>query len=144
MKFNKNYWFSFKIDTKSSQVDNTGFFANENIVKGEVVIRAGGECITYEEKGDFYEGPYSYLEIPDSDQILITKAKVHFGVTKLNHSCCPNVEFLFPEWIANQNISIGSELTCDYSTLGYSRNKGLVIIQNCTCGMKNCRKTIRL
>jgi hypothetical protein len=67
-------------------------------------------------------------------------------VEAMNHSCSPNVVYLGTNVLmAWKNIPKGGELYYDYGT---AETKGIlprhsVIIPDCKCGSRNCRKNIR-
>jgi hypothetical protein len=61
----------------------------------------------------------------------------------VNHSCCPNTGVRLVEGrvvlIAIRNITVGEEISFDYAT---TQDGGFDSIQECECGVPNCRKFI--
>ena len=129
---------SDKVERKKSALNNIGYFAKEDIKKGEIVFIRGGHILTKEEL--FSSSVInSYFPVSD-DYFLAAKTKEEEESIKLyiNHSCNPNVglhgEITF---IAMRNIKKGEELTVDYAFID---NEDYSF--KCTCGSDNCRGTI--
>jgi hypothetical protein len=61
----------------------------------------------------------------------------------VNHSCCPNTGVRLVDGrvvlIAIRNIPVGEEISFDYAT---TQDGGFDSIQECECGVSNCRKFI--
>lgn len=129
---------SDKVEIRTNSLNGKGIFTKEPIRKGEAVYIKGGHILTRDEL--FSSGVInSYLPISD-DYLLGATTVDEEDAIKLyqNHSCNPNVgvhgEITF---VAMRDIAVDEELTIDYAFVDdedYSFE--------CTCGAKNCRKTI--
>lgn len=129
---------SNKVEIRANSLNGKGIFAKENIKKGEIVFIKGGHILTRDEI--FSSGVInSYFPISDEYYLGATN-KDEEDQIKLyqNHSCNPNVglhgEITF---IAMRDIEKDEELTVDYAFID---NEDYSF--ECTCGSKNCRKTI--
>lgn len=136
-----------------SGINSIGWFAIEDIKKGEIVFSPypdGSkfdykleEILTWERERrrkffrvsvqvdvDVYNGYHS-----DTDCTEEQKLDWH-----LNHSCDPNVWYIDKDLIeARRDISKGEELFYDYATSQANDKMNM----KCTCGAKNCRGVIR-
>ena len=107
----------------SSQYGGRGLFAKQNFEEGDFICRMTGSQVSKEYKGEYVVGIENDLVIDASNSDCIAKYS--------NHSCNPNCSLIKqskimskgsteykPEvWIkANEDISIGDELTYDYGT----------------------------
>jgi len=93
-----------------------GLFAQEELKKGDFVIRYTGEKITTDE-ADRRGGKYLFT----LDKKYVVDGKGRENTARyINHSCRPNCEAEIDEddWTINiytrRAIKIGEELTCDY------------------------------
>ena len=136
---NKTYR-SPKTIVKQSTNGGKGFFAQENILKGEIVAIKNGNLVDAinatqldEELGDFS------LQI--SDEFFIcprSKEEINDTVIFINHSCEPNIGMDGQiSYVAMRNILAGEELCLDYA-MAMTTDYKLV----CSCGSPNCRKLI--
>lgn len=126
---------STKVERRQGALNNIGYFAKDNIKKGEVIFIRGGHLLKKEEL--FSSSVInSYFPIND-DYFLAAKTKEEEENVKLyiNHSCNPNVglhgEITF---VAMRDIKKDEELTVDYAFID---NEDYSF--NCTCGSDNCR-----
>ena len=129
---------STKVAKRQGALNNIGYFATEDIKKGEILFIRGGHLLT---KNELFSSSVinSYFPIND-DYFLAAKTKEEEEDIKLyvNHSCNPNVglhgEITF---IAMRDIQKDEELTVDYAFID---NEDYTF--KCTCGAQNCRETI--
>lgn len=126
---------STKVERRQGALNNIGYFAKDNIKKGEVIFIRGGHLL---KKDELFSSSVinSYFPIND-DYFLAAKTKEEEENVKLyiNHSCNPNVglhgEITF---VAMRDIKKDEELTVDYAFID---NEDYSF--NCTCGSDNCR-----
>lgn len=130
------YCFSYKVEKAPSRIHGVGLFAKQVISKGEEVIRAGGRLASGAEASKMRGGCYSMLPVPNSSEWLVTPSKSAFNASCLNHSCSPNLSYVYPVWRAKKDILPGEELLTDYRELGYKESSTLV--GTCNCGAQSC------
>jgi len=149
------YGRSKKVKVRESGTHGLGWFADDDIKKGELVFcpyPPGDEKkfdhsleeilkwdsnkrrkffkIAYQVDDDVYNGYHSDTECSE-DQ----KLDWH-----LNHSCDPNVWYIRKDLIeARRDIQKGQELTYDYATTQANTKMAMP----CNCGSKDCRKIIK-
>lgn len=138
---NKNE-ISLSIQSDCSEVRDLGEkgwgrIATKNIKKDKIITRIGGFWVTRKERE-------KYL---DKDYFLFVEGEFYFqgGLNpKLNgshnHSCDPNAyveDYMIIR--ALRNIKKDEEITVDYGS--FIDHSG-VILKNCKCGAKGCRKRI--
>lgn len=129
---------STKVERRQGALNNIGYFAKDNIKKGEVIFIRGGHLL---KKDELFSSSVinSYFPIND-DYFLAAKTKEEEENVKLyiNHSCNPNVglhgEITF---VAMRDIKKDEELTVDYAFID---NEDYSF--NCTCGSDNCREIV--
>lgn len=129
---------STKVERRQGALNNIGYFAKDNIKKGEVIFIRGGYLL---KKDELFSSSVinSYFPVND-DYFLAAKTKEEEENVKLyiNHSCNPNVglhgEITF---VAMRDIKKDEELTVDYAFID---NEDYSF--KCTCGSDNCRGTI--
>ncbi len=127
---------------QDSKIHGAGQFANQIIEEGEVVMTTGGLIVPKEELENYKKKQnISWLSIPNTDSVLVTVCSKEMNASHLNHSCEPNLVFVFPAWRSAHTIKANEELTVDYSLLGY-RPEGQLIFSDCRCGSPSCRKNI--
>ena len=127
-----------KVVKRNNALNNIGYFAIEDIKKGETVFIRGGHLLT---KNELFSSSVinSYFPISD-DYFLAARTKDEEENIKLyiNHSCEPNCgikgEITF---VAIRDIKAGEEITTDYAFID---NEDYSF--ECTCGSHNCRKII--
>ncbi|XP_049345479.1 histone-lysine N-methyltransferase ASHH1-like, partial [Solanum verrucosum] len=124
-----------------------GLLADENIKAGQFIIECCGEVISFEEvkkRSQAYEShdlkDVYIISVDGNDFIDFTRkgSLARF----INHSCSPNCET--SKWIvsgetrvgifAKQDISVGMELTYEYSFEWYYGGANV----RCLCGAANC------
>jgi len=129
---------SKKVTIKDSKIDGCGMFAEEKILKGEMVFIKGGHILRRDEF--ISSGIINSYQPIGNDYFLAAATLDEESRIKLhiNHSCNPNCglhgEITF---VAIQDIEAGDELTIDYAFVDdedYSFE--------CSCGSANCRGTI--
>jgi hypothetical protein len=112
-----------------------GAFAGRSFKKGELVVRATGEVISYQTRHS--------IQI-DWDQHLEPDPPARY----LNHSCDPNLgiktnEQGLPNFTAMRDIEEGEELTWDYAMSEWTHyersDPALEFDLTCLCSSKNCR-----
>lgn len=133
-------YISSKTVVKQSAKGGKGFFAQEDILKGEILAIKNGHIVKSDEalKLDKEIGDFS-LQISDEFYICPrTKEEIEDIVIFINHSCNPNVGMDGQiSYIAMRNIEAGEELCLDYA-MAITSDYEL----NCNCGSVNCRKRI--
>jgi hypothetical protein len=112
-----------------------GAFAGRSFKKGELVVRATGEVISYQTRHSIQIDWDRHLE-PDPP------------ARYLNHSCEPNLgiktnEHGLPDFTAMRDIEEGEELTWDYAMSEWTHyersDPALEFDLTCLCGAENCR-----
>ena len=131
---------SNKTETRTSSTSGHGFFAKENILKGEIVAIRSGHIVDLEEvtKLDAKLGDFS-LQI-SNDHFLSprTKEEIKDIALYINHSCDPNVGLVGQvSYIAMRDIKAGEELCLDYAM---AMNTDYEL--KCNCDSDKCRGTI--
>lgn len=130
-----------KLDIKVSAISGNGSYAHDSIPAGEQIMVLSGNYIktldidaVSKSLGLSIEDPLQIGE--DEFLILDYKSKA------INHSCNPNAGIRKKsELFALRDISVGEEITYDYSTTAYSWD-GNTLAMPCQCGAINCRKKI--
>jgi uncharacterized protein len=136
---NKTYR-SPKTIVRQSTKGGKGLFAQENILKSEIVAIKNGHFVDSVKASELDEelGDFS-LQI--SDEFFIcpkTKEEIEDTVIFINHSCDPNIGMDGQiSYVAMRNIQAGEELCLDYA-MAMTTNYKL----NCSCGSTKCRKLI--
>lgn len=112
-----------------------GLFATRNISKGEKILSISGPMMTQadvDQRSD--KQAANALQIDEELYIDFQEPGV-----LVNHSCNPNAGIKEDkDFIAIKDISIGEEITWDYST---SVDTGWTM--SCHCKEKNCRKIVQ-
>lgn len=132
-KYNEGFTYFIK-QTKiiDSTISGQARIVLENVLKDEVIAVIGG--ILVEEVDDFIAMPVGF------GLFLHQVSNPHKGT--VNHSCSPNCKISgFNRLVAKRDIKKDEELTIDYGTV--SVGTGHPIIENCSCGSKNCRSVIK-
>lgn len=129
-----------KTIVKVSPKGGKGFFAIEDITKGEVVAIKNGHIVGTEEaiRLDKEIGDFS-LQISDEFYICPkTKEEIEDIVIFINHSCNPNVGMDGQvSYVAMRDIKAGEELCLDYAMATTNEYK-----LECKCGSEHCRGVI--
>lgn len=139
---NTTYWFSEKIICRPSDIHGHGLFLTSSVSQGDRLIIAGGYLIKKAELTLYQKVTHSILPVPKSDNLLLTPTEHPYGASTLNHSCQPNLDFDYPIWKARQDIGAGTELTTDYTRLGFDKERD-ILLKSCNCKTKKCRGVIR-
>ena len=130
-------YISPKTIVKKSDKGGKGFFAKENILKGEILAIKDGHIVTSDKALELDKkiGDYS-LQISDEFYICPgTKEEIEDVVIFINHSCDPNVGMDGQiSYIAMRNIEAGEELCLDYA-MALNNDYKL----HCNCGSVDCR-----
>lgn len=133
-------YISPKTVLKKSDKGGKGFFAKENILKGEILAIKNGHIVTSNEafKIDNELGDFS-LQISDEFYICpVRKEEIEDVVIFINHSCDPNVGMDGQiSFIAMRDIEAGEELCLDYA-MAITNDYKL----HCNCGSIYCREWI--
>jgi hypothetical protein len=118
--------------TQRKGLQGVGRFADEHIKPETLVAIIGGVIV---------DEPDQMICMPIGNKLYLHQVHHLFRATT-NHSCQPNCRIRgFNELVSFTDIKPGEELTIDYGTV--SVGQGTVIIEQCTCGNKYCRGTIR-
>ena len=129
---------SEKVVIRDSYIHERGMFANQQIVKGEVVFIKGGHILKRKEL--FSSGVInSYHPLDDVYLLGATNLEEEDEIKLyINHSCNPNCgirgEITF---VAMRDINVDEELTIDYAFLD---NEDYSFA--CTCGEPTCRSVV--
>jgi len=131
-------WINPKLEIRNTGKYGKGFFATENIKKGEIIHIFKGEKISLKEGlkrvlsgkeniDDIFQiGKKTYIDLDYSSRIF-------------NHSCDPNAGIRKKdEMFALENIKKGEEVVYDYSATVAPTKWSM----KCKCGSKNCRKIL--
>lgn len=116
-----------------------GIFAGQRISKGARVIQLKGSKMKWDDVWEKIIAKKIRLDDPfqvgEEDFIILDEMSRLF-----NHSCHPNAGIRNKnELFALQPISIGDEITFDYSTTVCGHSTWTM---RCRCGAKNCRSKI--
>lgn len=127
---------------KPSKISNEGFFATQDINKGEILSYYVGNPIDrhkLEQVMAEIEG--SYLQVANSLYV----APLNYDEYKdsrltYNHSCEPNAGMAGNVMtVAMRDIKAGEEITVDYAMIFSDDDFEM----SCSCGNKSCRKLIK-
>lgn len=135
-------WISPKtVKAESSPIHGLGFFAVEDVKKGEVLTIKGGHIIdkhTLEANKHIIRD--CELQITDYHYIApLTEDEFRGSMVYCNHSCEPNLGMAGNVvWVAMRDIKAGEEITCDYSM--YFSNPNYTM--ECNCQTPSCRHHI--
>ena len=129
-----NYSLShFLVPTTQQQgLQGVGRFSEGTIAPETLIAIIGGVIV---------DEPDQMICMPIGNKLYLHQVHSLFRTTT-NHSCQPNCRIRgFNELVSFKDITPGQELTIDYGTV--SVGEGTTIIEQCTCGSKYCRGTIR-
>jgi hypothetical protein len=134
-------WLSPKTEKSlPSKIHKLGFFAKEDIKKGEIIAIKSGCLISKNDLANKPKRVYQARMQIDDDIYLAPKdeEEVSSSMIYVNHSCEPNLsvsgQIIF---IAIKDINQRDELTVDYGT-AFADD----LEMKCNCGSKNCRGII--
>jgi hypothetical protein len=118
--------------TKKIKDMGVGVFANQNLTKGQVVVRGRG---LYQEK----ERTVHSFQVDRDKHMQLDKAS-----RSINHSCDPNTgvrnnDTRGYDFVALRDIEAGEEITWNYETAEYE----IAWMRKCRCGSKKCRGEVR-
>ena len=120
---------------KRSKINGYGVFAARDFKKGEIVIK-------WDISHQLNKKDVDKLSNKDKKYIAYYKKKYILNqrpAKYVNHSCKANTYIKNFCDVAKRNIKKGEEITGNYSE---DKHSGFEM--KCTCGNKNCRKTIYL
>jgi len=117
---------------RQSSIEGTGRFVVKSIPERALVAIIGGILTgVLDDK----------ISMPISREIYLNQLFMNQRAT-VNHSCDPNLTLKgFNKLITKRTIKANEELTVDYGSLCVG--KGSILIENCLCGVRQCRKTIK-
>jgi uncharacterized protein len=123
----------------NSKINGKGLFCKTAIKKGEHITFIQGTLRKFKSLS-----PKQASQIPTwygiNKTTWIDPGDTIFAY--FNHSCDPNTAIIGTKTVvARKNISVGEELTFDYSLTDGDLNWTLDI--NCNCGARKCRRNIR-
>lgn len=135
-------------EIKKSKIAGNGVFSNKEIKSGQTIYFLEGELCTLDEVirrvNEGKEEPSDPLEVDDEEYLDLDEISRTF-----NHSCEPNSYIKGKnELIALRDITVGEEITYDYSTTMNDNEEKIVSAGRdlwtceCNCGSKNCRGII--
>ncbi len=126
--------FTKEVSVKSSVLGGKGLFTEEEIAKGEEILRLGGKVTGRRPRGQ----PYSMrlgkrLFLVDS----------HNMDNYVNHSCAPSahIDFNTLNLRAKQDLNRGEEITFNYCTTEFRMDKQFWF--TCRCGSEGCYGRVR-
>ncbi len=119
-----------KVTVKSSRIEGKGVFAEQNLKRGEEILRIDDSHTVKESKLTQHQKDYEADWLPG--KVILMQPPERY----INHSCSPNSHIETRDGtrrvIASQNILSGDEITYDYGEDFTNRHK-------CSCGLLNCR-----
>ena len=126
---------SDKVIVRGSNIEGKGVFASYNFKKGEVVLRWDISQILSKEAVDkMSDKEKKYISLLNNKHVVMQEPERY-----VNHSCDANTIVKNFCDIAIKDISIGEEVTSDYSKAGLP----LDTYMKCNCKSKNCKKVIK-
>jgi len=125
------------VEIKELSSGNKGLMAKGNMPKGTLIWKLdSNEKQLSKEERDALPEDVRKLAFQYNDKFVV----VHDGSQFMNHSCSPNTWWTADnELSALKDISIGEEITYDYSTADIG---DWIAPWECHCGSHDCRKTI--
>lgn len=132
-------WRNVKTDSFESPIHGLGIRANQDILKGEIIIVYGGIIVP---KSDIKEYRslcgHAGIQISE-DFFMVPPSRDELRAQGIvNHSCEPNLGFRSQvELIAVRDIKSGEEICLDYAFCETETETF-----KCGCGSATCRKTI--
>lgn len=128
-----------QVKAYKSHIHGSGLFIEEGASKGELVAFIKGNYSTV--KRQLLHTPEDAIMNPDWVGVSMSmwiNPDVPFKY--INHSCNPSCGIKGKKSLyALKNLKSGDEITLDYSTIEANPHWKM----HCSCGEKNCRKTIR-
>ncbi|MDO8508966.1 MAG: SET domain-containing protein [Nanoarchaeota archaeon] len=135
-------------EIKKSKIAGNGIFASKEIKKGQTIYFLSGELCSLDEiikkVNNGVEEPSDPLEVENEEYLDLDETSRTF-----NHLCNPNAFIRGRnELVALKNITIGEEITFDYSTTMNDNEEKIKAAGRtlwtckCNCGAKNCRGII--
>ena len=141
----------YPFEIRSSPIQGLGAFATRRIPAGIRLIEYAGERLTPAQADARYpdvegERHHTFLFAIDDD-IVIDAAVGGTEARFINHSCDPNCDAVIDDariWIETiRDIQPGEELAYDYAYVLEERHTPAAKRRYpCTCGARNCRRTI--
>jgi SET domain-containing protein len=132
-------WLSPKAEAHDSDIQGTGVFAKDKIIKGESVGVLGGVIVPKDQIGEYRDIMTQVgIQIDDDFFIVPTTREELETQGVFNHSCNPNIGFSNSiTYVAMRDIEPGEELVFDYAFCETCYD-GF----NCHCGSKTCRHKV--
>jgi len=141
----------YPFEIRASSIQGLGAFATRRIPKGTRLIEYAGERLTPAEADARYpdvdgERHHTFLFAIDDDVVI--DAAVNGNEARfINHSCEPNCDAVVDDgriWIETiRDIAPGEELAYDYAYVLEERHTPAAKRRYpCSCGARNCRRTI--
>jgi len=137
-------------EIRPSPIQGLGVFATEHIPAGTRLIEYTGERLTPAEADARYPDDdsrhHTFLFAIDDD-IVIDAAVGGNEARFINHSCDPNCDAVIEDeriWIETiRDVEPGEELAYDYAYILEERHSPAAKRRYpCSCGARNCRRTI--
>jgi len=127
-----------KLYTKSSGINNTGLYTKVDLHAGQHIAFITGPVHVFRTFTDeVSQKMLNWIGVGKYSWINTDKSIFRF----INHSCDPNVaQITKRKVIAIKDIKQDTELTMDYS---FTEAEPGWKIENCNCGTKQCRRTIK-
>ena len=142
---------SYPFEIRQSPIQGLGAFATRRIPAGTRLIEYSGERLTPAQADARYpdvdgERHHTFLFAIDDD-IVIDAAVGGNEARFINHSCDPNCDAVIDSgriWIETiRDVEPGEELAYDYAYVLEERHTPAAKRRYpCTCGARNCRRTI--
>jgi SET domain-containing protein len=137
-------------EIRPSPIQGLGAFATEHIPAGTRLIEYTGERLTPAEADARYPDDdsrhHTFLFAIDDD--IVIDAAVNGNEARfINHSCDPNCDAVIEDeriWIETiRDVEPGEELAYDYAYILEERHSPAAKRRYpCSCGARNCRRTI--
>lgn len=137
----KHRWINQKLVYRQSERHGMGFFAKEDLKKGEPVFVVSGVVVP---RWDIleYRKKMGHIGIQIDDDFFLcpTSKNDVMDTGAANHSCKPNVGLMDSsvKVVAIKDIGVGEEIFADYAFF-----ESYFEPFECRCGSRNCRGVIR-
>lgn len=145
----KYSWISPALSLTSSNIEGSGYIAQRDIKKDEVLIVHSGVCVHVDEIDTMEKAPNWYVGFQVETDVYYfphteNEQSVMEGIFCINHSCEPNAGFSGQiTLVAMRNIAAGEEITYDYAMTDIeTESEDPWDPEACLCGTANCRGAI--
>lgn len=135
-----------KYIVKGDALSGYGIYATKDILPGEIIFASEEKphrLVTkkYVEQTWSAEDLQSFRKYawPVSSEVYILWDNAPAEWSPQNHSCNPNTKYSGLNVIAMKHISVGEELTLDYTTFLNDEMESFI----CNCGAPNCKKIVQ-